>query len=167
MPSRAELEAEVIRLREQLAMAEANQGPSANDMGVAGRVAITRLRDTDLPELVSAVDQIPDIYERFGYVRALAYCQVHIRGLVDAMSLIAPKTGNLVQTQHRIHMMLNEGEADLMMRKDQAGLRARMEFLVVVERYVYSLAVRAAFAHGAETPAGIIPPTFGGGGQEG
>lgn len=159
----ADLQAEVRRLQEQLAVTEARSaGPSPNDMGVAGRVAITRLRDTDYPELVAAVDDIPHIYEQFGYLRALAYCRAHVRSLVDAMNLGTPPTGDLVQQQHRIHMLLSEGFADLLMRRDQIGLRSRMEFLEVVERYIYLLAVRNAFARGAETPAGIMPPTFRG-----
>jgi hypothetical protein len=160
MPRRADLEAEIHRLQEQLAAAESREGPNVNDMGVAGRVAITRLRDTDFPELVKAVDDIPAIYEEKGYLPALAYCRGHVRSLVDAIILAVPRTADLVRSQHRLHMLLNEGEADLMMRRDQAGLRARMEFLECVERYAYAASVQAAFKHGAETPAGLVPATF-------
>ena len=131
-------------------------------MGVAGRVAITRLRDTDMVELVAAVDDIPRIYQRHGYLAALAYTRFHVRKLTDALILAPAPTADLVRAQHRLHMMLNEGEADIMMRSDRAGLRARMDFLECVERYAFAGSVRSAFAHGAETPAGLVPPTFGG-----
>ena len=52
MPTRIELEAEIRRLNEALAIAESREGPSSNDIGVVGRVAITRLRDTDYPEQI-------------------------------------------------------------------------------------------------------------------
>ena len=156
MPTRIELEAEIRRLNEALTIAESREGPSSNDMGVAGRVAITRLRDTDYPELIKAVEQIPAIYGEQGYLAALGYCRTTVRSLVDAIVLDAPRTGDLVRAQHRLHMMLNEGEADLLMLEGQAGQRARMEFLEVVERFAYAPSVRAAFRHGQETPAGIM-----------
>jgi hypothetical protein len=156
MPTRIELEAEIRRLNEALAMAESREGTSSQDMGVAGRVAITRLRDTDYPELIAAVEQIPGIYANEGYMAALGYCRTTIRSLVDAIILSAPRTADLVRTQHRIHMMLSEGEADLMMRTDEPGQRARMEFLEVVERYALAPSYQAAFRHGVETPAGIM-----------
>lgn len=163
MPTRAELEAEIRRLQEELAVAESKEGPAPNDLGIAGRVAITRLRDTDLPELVRAVDNIPQVFETHGYLGALAYARTHIRSLVDAIILSAPRTGDLVQAQHRLHMLLGEGFVDVMMRSDRAGFRARAEFIECVERYAYAPSVKAAFAHGQETPAGIMPTGFGGG----
>ena len=112
--------------------------------------------NTDYPELIKAVEQIPAIYGEQGYLAALGYCRTSIRSLVDAIVLDAPRTGDLVRAQHRLHMMLNEGEADLLMLEGQAGQRARMEFLEVVERFAYAPSVRAAFRHGQETPAGIM-----------
>jgi hypothetical protein len=208
----SELEAEIVRLREQLEV-EKSRDVSGSDMGVAARVAITRLREQDFPEFVRSVESIPTIYRQEGRLAALAYVQERVSTMVDAMSLVAPRTPDLVRTQHRIHMLLNEGQAELLMldefepekldcvaeaKKDllrarlfkdpekrqellrhvrqvhvqrfrlldqfsTVGARSRMELVRVVERYVYALAVRAAFSRGVETPAGIMPTTYGGG----
>jgi hypothetical protein len=110
--------------------------------------------------LVKAVEAVPAVYEQKGYWAALAYCRTHVRTCLDALGVADARTPDLVQTQHRVHMMLDEGQADILMRRDQAGMRARMEFLEVAARYFYAPSVKAAFAKGAETPAGLLPPTF-------
>ena len=213
-PSRREaaLEAEIIRLREQLAVEQARE-VSPSDMGVAARVAITRLREQDLPEFIRCVETIPHVYRQEGHLGALTYIQGRVASMIDAMSLSAPRTPDLVQTQHRIHAMLNEGQAEVLMLDEfgpeketcvrkaaadlaaaraetdperraamlvrvrethlrnfrvyeqfgDAGARARLELVRVVERYVFALAVRAAFSRGVETPAGIMPTSYGGG----
>ncbi len=159
----AESQAEVTRLRERLALIESERDRSqSNDMGVAGRVAITRLRDTDYPELIEAVEQIPVFYREQGYLAAFAYCRTSIRSLIDAIVLITPKTGDLVRTLHRVHMLLSEGQVELLFRSDRIGVRARIDLLEIVERYAFAPSVRAAFAHGTETPAGILAPAFQG-----
>jgi hypothetical protein len=162
MPTRKELQDQILRLQEALAVAESREGPSANDMGIAGRVALTRLRDTDYPELIAAVEKIPTVYREQGYLGALAYCRTHVRSLIDSIILAAPRTADLVKAQHRIHMLLTEGFADVLMRHDSAGIRSRMELLECVERYALAPSIRAAFAKGAETPAGLMDPRFTG-----
>lgn len=129
-------------------------------MGVAGRVAITRLRDADYPELAQAVARIPAVFAKGGHRAASYYVRNYVRTLVDAIVLQAPVTGDLVRSLHRIHAMLSPGQAEAMMRTDGAGDLARMEFLEVVERHAYAPSVRAAFARGAETPAGIMPSSY-------
>ena len=208
----AALEAEVVRLREQLAVEQARE-VSPSDMGVAARVAITRLREQDFPEFVRCVETIPHVYREEGRLGAMTYIHGRVASMIDAMSLAAPRTPDLVQTQHRLHAMLNEGQAELLMldefgpereacveaarrelakakaERDPAkrarivarvkatyvqryrllgqfstvGARARLDLVRAVERYVYALAVRAAFARGVETPAGIMPASYGGG----
>ncbi len=206
------LEAEIVRLREQLAVEQARE-VSPSDMGVAARVAITRLREQDFPEFVRCVETIPHIFREEGRLGALTYIQGRVASMIDAMSLSAPRTPDLVQTQHRLHAMLNEGQAEVLMLDEfgpereacvdaarrelsaarlvrdpakrteaveriranhvrryrlleqfsSAGARARLELVRTVERYVYALAVRAAFSRGVETPAGLLPASYGGG----
>ena len=206
------MEAEIVRLREQLAVEQARE-VSPSDMGVAARVAITRLREQDFPEFVRCVETIPHIYREEGRLGALTYIQGRVASMIDSMSLSAPRTPDLVQTQHRIHAMLNEGQAEALMLDEfeperaecieaarreltaarlvrdpaerraaveriravhvrryrlleqfsTSGARARLELVRSVERYVYALAVRAAFSRGVETPAGIMPASYGGG----
>ena len=208
----AALEAEIVRLREQLAVEQARE-VSPSDMGVAARVAITRLREQDFPEFVRCVETIPHVYREEGRLGALTYIQGRVASMIDAMSLSAPRTPDLVQTQHRLHAMLNEGQAEVLMLDEfgpereacfeaarkalaaarllrtpearraavekirashvrryrlltqfsSAGATARLALVRAVERYVYALAVRAAFARGVETPAGIMPSSYGGG----
>lgn len=165
MSTKQAYERELARLREELDVLRSRE-VRPDDMGVAGRVALTRLRDTDYPELVKAVEAIPSVYEQEGYWAALAYCRTHVRSLLDAILVADPRTPDLVRTQHRVHMLLDEGQADVLMRRDQAGVRSRMEFLEAVERWAYALSVKAAFAHGTDTPAGLVPPTFSGGPNE-
>jgi len=156
-----ELEAENDRLREELEYERSKtRDVTTNDLGVAGRVAITRLRDADLPELVRAVERIPEVYTAHGRMTALSYCRVYIRSLVDAIVLQAPRTADLVRALHRIHAMLSEGQAEVMMRGDVAGSRSRADFLEVVERFAYAPSVRSAFARSSETPPGLISPTY-------
>ena len=159
--SKAEMMREIARLREQVAMLE-QRTVRPDDLGIAGRIALTRLRDTDYPELVKAVEALPAVYEAKGYWAALAYARTHVRTLLAAILVADPRTPNMATTQHRMQMMLNEGEVDVMMRRDQAGVRSRMEFLECVALYAFSPSIRAAFAKGAETPFGIVPPTFNG-----
>ena len=159
----AEKESEIIRLRERLALLEAQADRTqSNDMGVAGRVAITRLRDTDFPELIAAVESIPGIFAEEGHLAAMSYCRTTIRSQIDSIILITPKTGDLVRTQHRIHMMLSEGQVELLFRADRIGVRVRTDLLEIVERYAFAPSIKAAFSHGQETPAGIMPTGFQG-----
>jgi len=157
MPTVKELRAQVARLQEQLAVAESREGPSPNDMGVAGRIAITRLRDTDYPELVASVERIPQIYREEGYSAALAFCRTVVRSQIDSLILANPRTGDLVRAQHRIHMLLNRGFADVLMLNNRAGVHARADLLECVERYAFAPSVKAAFAKGQESPAGLFP----------
>jgi len=157
----AELESENDRLREELEFERSKtRDVTTNDLGVAGRVAITRLRDADFPELIRATERIPEVYTAHGRLTALSYCRVHIRSLVDAIVLQAPRTADLVRSLHRIHALLSEGQAELLMRADTAGARGRADFLEAVERFAYAPSVRAAFARSSETPPGLIPPTY-------
>lgn len=159
-----ELEAENRRLREELALQESLEGPAPNDIGVASRIAITRIRDTDWPELVVAVDRIPRIFLARGGAAAAAYCRTHIRTLIDAIVLTAPMTPWLAKARHGIHAMLSPGQCELLFRRDKAGLRARVELLECVERYAYSNSIHAVFARGIETPPlpGVLPILPGG-----
>ena len=158
MPNRreAELEAEIIRLREAMASMESRAGPSSNDMGIAGRVAISRMRDTDYPELVAAVDRLPGIYREAGRMAAIAYARTHIRALLFSIIFSNPRTADLARIQHRMMSMLSEGQVEVMFRSDTAGVRARTDFLEVVVIHAFAPSVRAAFAHGTETPPGLI-----------
>lgn len=161
MSRTSELEAEVLRLRERLAVMESRADTtSRNDMGVAGRVAITRLRDADYPELVAAVAGIPAVRAERGAAAAEAYVRTHVRSLVDAIVLQAGRTADLVRSMHRLHMLMGPGFCQVLQRPDRAGLRARTELLELVERLCFAPSVRAAFAHGSETPAGILPPSY-------
>jgi hypothetical protein len=157
--SYVELERDNARLREQIAMLEQRE-MRPDDMGIAGRIALTRLRDTDYPELVKGVEALPTIYEARGYWAALAYSRTHLRTLLEAILVSDPRTPDMAITQHRMRAMLNEGEVDVMFRRDQAGVRSRMEFLEVVALYAFSPSVRAAFAKGVETPFGLAPTSF-------
>lgn len=154
----AELEAEVSRLREMVQALQA-RGPAPNDQGVAGRVAITRLRDQDYPEVVAAVMRIPRVYREHGYLAAMGYIRTTVRSVVDSITLTEPRTGDLVRSLHRLHMMMEPGLADPMLRSDRAGMVARIEFLECVERYAYAASIRSAFAKSTETPPGLVPTT--------
>jgi hypothetical protein len=156
----AELELENQRLREQLALAKAREGPAQNDAGVAGRIAITRLRDADYPEFADSVARIPHIFKDQGYVAALTFIRTAIRAQIDAIVLMDPRTPDLARSLHRIHAMLSPGQAEVLMRADRAGQIARMELMEVVERYAFAPSVRAAFSRGTETPAGLLPTSF-------
>lgn len=159
MPTRIELEREISRLREQVNMLEQRE-VRPDDMGIAGRIALTRLRDTDYPELVKAVEAIPAVYEAAGSETALSYCQTHVMSCLLALNLTDMRTADLVITQHRVVQMLDEGQAEIMFRRDRAGMRNRREFLNMAVRYFYAPSIRAAFNRGAETPAGLLPATF-------
>lgn len=158
---RQDYEAEIVRLHERIALMESERAQTAaNDMGVGGRVAITRLRDTDFPELAKTVEDIPEVFREDGALAALAYCRGPVRAAVDAIAFAQPRTPALAQQLHRIHMMLTEGQVELMYRDDSIGVRARIDFMEAVERCVFSESVKAAFARGTETPAGILPATY-------
>lgn len=147
-----QLEAEVARLRKALAVANARAtGTQANNQGVAGRIALARLRDDDFPELIEAVERLPAVRISRGYLVAEAYGRDTLRTLVDALALAAPRTPELATNLHRVHQRLSPGSLDVLMRDDLAGARARVAFLEVVERYVYAPAIQAAFARSTES----------------
>lgn len=154
MPTKREreLETENARLR-ALVLTIRNDTPQ--DMGVAGRIAITRLRDTDYPDLQRAVNELPHLAREKGSEYAIAVARTTIRSLIDAIVLRAPRTPNLVTALHRIHMLLNEGMVELLIRSDRIGYRARTALLEAVERFAFAPSVRAAFDRGLETPAGL------------
>lgn len=144
--------AENARLRKALAVANAKAtGTQANDQGVASRLALARLRDDDFPEFVEAVERLPSVRISKGYLTAEAYGRATLRSMLDALAIQAPRTADLARNVHRVHQFLSPGQLDVMMRDDLAGARARMEFLEVVERYVYAPAIQAAFARSTES----------------
>jgi hypothetical protein len=146
------VEAENARLRKALAVANARAtGTQANDQGIAARLALARLRDDDFPELVEAVERLPSVRIRRGYLVAEAYGRDTLRSLVDAIALAAPRTPDLATSLHRVHQRLSPGSLDVLMRDDLAGARARVAFLEVVERYIYAPAIQAAFARSSES----------------
>ena len=149
------LVAEVDRLREENSILKERAG-TIEAQGVAGRLPISDLRDRDWPELIKAVERIPFIYQSTGHLGALAYCQQTVASSLHALSLKAPRTADLVQSQHVLNMFLEEGQAELMMREDYAGKRSRAEFLHQVELHVLRPAYRAAFEKSLEAPR--MPP---------
>jgi hypothetical protein len=160
--TRAELEREIRRLQDTLSAVEDSRNVAGNDIGVAGRIAITRMRDEDYPDLVNAVEEIPNIAAQQGPEAALAYIRTTVRMRIDSLIFSMPTTGDLVRARHRLHAMLSEGQAELLWRRDRAGVRARADLLEAVERHAYAPSIIAAFNHGQETPAGITNLTPGG-----
>ena len=150
---------ELVRLREALAASESREGVKSDDMGIAGRVGLTRLRDVDFPEIAKAVERFPEIYEKGGHLAGLAYGRNVVRTLVDAIIFSQPMTADLIQSTHRLHAMLTEGQVEIMYRRDNAGIRGRIDFLEAVERYAFAPSIKAAFSRGVETPAGLVGPT--------
>ena len=159
MPTVAELQAEIRRLHTALAVEQSRNGSAAqNGPGVGGRQAIQILRDDDYPLLQRAVDNIPAIRQNRGRIAAEAYIRTVVRSALDALIFEEARTGDLVQTRHRLHMQLSiPGEGEVLMRSDGAGARARVRFLEACERYAYALSVRSAFSRGSETPPGLVP----------
>lgn len=155
--SEAEKDAQIGRLQRALAAERDRQGAGVGDAGVAARLALARLRDNDFPEFAEAVYRTPKVRALKGYLTAEAYCRTHLRSLVDALVLQAPRTPELVQTLHRLHGMLSAGACDVLMRNDLAGERARIDFVEAVERYAYAPAIQAAFARSNES----YPETHG------
>lgn len=159
-----QLQAELARQNEEMAAMTAREVSPA-DMGIGGRVALTRLRDQDWPDFIRAVDNLPRVYRKDGYWGAMNYARTNVRSKLDALTFRPPRTGMLVRLRHRIHMLLEEGMVDVMFRPDRAGERARLEFKEVAERYCYALSVQASFERGAETPAGLLPTMLPPGGE--
>lgn len=157
MKTRRELEEEITRLRDALSGMDATETSTSNDIGVAGRIAITRLRDDDWPDLIRVIEELPEIAHRYGDMSALSHIRTTIRTRIYAMILSMPQTGDLVRCRHRIDMMLSEGEAELLWRTDRAGVRSRADLLEVVAVHCFAPSILAAFQHGQETPAGILP----------
>lgn len=155
---------EIERLRELLSEVEQRRGGDGKDAGVVGRLPISRIRDFDYPALVRAVARLPVIYKEDGLDNAITYAQTTLPSLLDALNLVPPRTADLVRAQHRVKAMLTEGQVELMLRSDRVGARSRREFLTAAETYFYTPAVRAIFAHGTETPPGLLPVSPSGGG---
>jgi len=155
-----EAEADNIRLREQLKVSQSTR-PNPTDYGLAGRAALTRLIETDLPAFIDSVENLPRIYENSGLESVLSYGQTVVRARLAALSLTDFRTPELVIQYHRIQQELDEPALSVMMRSDRAGARSRRAFMDVVVRIVVQASVRAVFNKSTETPAGLLPPNEG------
>ena len=156
---RSDMEDEASRLRVALSVAQ-NREVSSNDMGIGGRTALTRLRDTDMEEFSTAVAKIPSIYLEGGYPAADFYCRFKLGRMIDALSFAAPRTADLARCLHGIKAMLGGGQGKCLMRADRAGQRTRADLCVAVREYCFLPSIRASFAKGVETPAGILPVQY-------
>ena len=152
----AELEAENIRLRERIALLEADRDRySPQDMGLAGRLAITRLRDTDAVDIEAVIERIPVIYEQRGWWAAMSYCRNDVKRYLKTLSLRPGLTGTIIQAQKRIGKYLSEVQAPLLFFRTMPG--PRIELLEAINEAFYEPAVQATFAKSIETPPGILP----------
>lgn len=156
-----EYQREIVRLQEANAMLEARE-VSPQDMGIWGRVSITRGRDTDFPEFVRAVDKWPAVYAKDGLSGAYAYTD-HVRSLMHALAVRAGNTPELVRMVHRLEMLTQEPDVWIMCGACGsiiAARRRRRKFIHLVEEYIYAPSVKAAFDRSTETPGGLLSPNM-------
>lgn len=153
-----ESQREVARLQEENAMLQARE-ISPQDLGILGRVSITRGRDTDFPEFVKAVDKWPGIYEQFGLAAAYAYAD-HVKSLMHALAVRWGNTPDLIRAVHRLEMLYQEPDVWIMCGacgSAVASRRRRRRLIHLVEQYIYAPAIKAAFDRSTETPGGLLP----------
>ncbi len=158
------LRREIERLQEANAMLSARE-VSPQDMGIFGRVSLTRARDTDFPEFVRAIDVWPTVYRTYGLSAAYAYGD-HCKSLMHALAVKAGITPDLIRAVHRLEMFYSEPDIWLMCGacgSDIAARRRRRKLIHLVEEYIYAPSIKAAFDRSTETPGGLLSPTLGGG----
>lgn len=152
---RSEAENAALRAREQES-AESRLGPQ-DAAGVGGRFAIAQFRDADFVQFDRLLNSLPGAAAdpKIGYGAAVHLRETHLSAAVDSLGFARSFNRYQVRSRHRIHMALEGGAGDVLLRPDRIGLAARTILARAVEREMLSRSFVRLFERSVETP--VVP----------
>lgn len=152
---RLEAENAALRAREQEST-ESRLGPQ-DAAGVGGRFAIAQFRDADYVQFDRLLNALPDVAAdpKLGYGVAVHLRETHLSAAVDSLGFARSFNRFQVRSRHRIHMALEGGAGDVLLRPGRIGLAARTILARAVEREMLSRSFVRLFERSVETP--VVP----------